>query len=36
MNKAQLTRELQELLDELFAPTVPKRLNEIKKGELKK
>jgi len=32
MNKAQLTRELQELLDELFTPAVPKKFDNTKKG----
>jgi len=32
MNKAELTRELQELLDELFSPATPKRLDNVKKG----
>jgi len=36
MSKSEKIRELQELLDELFATTVPKRLDEIKKGGLRK
>jgi len=32
MSKSQKIRELQELLDELFTPAIPKRLDEIKKG----
>jgi len=32
MNKAELTRELQELLDELFSPAIPKKPDNVKKG----
>jgi len=32
MSKAELTRELQELLDELFTPAVPKKFDNTKKG----
>ena len=32
MNKAELTRELQELLDELFSPATPRRPDNVKRG----
>jgi len=35
MNKAELTRELQELLDELFSPAIPKKSDNVKKGGVK-
>ena len=36
MSKQDLLRELQELLDELFSPTISKKLDAIKKGGLRK
>jgi len=35
-NKEQKIRELQELLEELYSPAVPRKFNDIKKGELRK
>jgi len=32
MNKKQLIQELQELLDGLFSPIVPKKPDNIRKG----
>jgi len=32
MNKKQLIQELQELLDELFSPAIPKKPENVKKG----
>jgi len=32
MNKAELTRELEKLLDELFPPIVPKKPDNVKRG----
>jgi len=36
MNKVKKIQELKELLDELFTPTVPKKLDNTKKGGLGK
>jgi len=32
MSKSEKIRELQELLDELFAPAIPKKPENVKKG----
>jgi len=32
MRKSEKIRELQELLDELFSPAIPKKPDNIKKG----
>jgi len=32
MSKPEKMRELQELLDELFTPAVPKKFDNIKRG----
>jgi len=32
MNKADLTRELEKLLDELFTPTISEKPDNVKKG----
>jgi hypothetical protein len=36
MDKAQKIQELHELLNELFTPSVPKKLDDIKKGGFRK
>jgi len=36
MSKKQLIQELQELLDELFSPSIAKRPDNFKKGGLMK
>jgi len=32
MSKPEKMRELQELLDELFSPTIPRKHDDVKKG----
>jgi len=36
MSKSEKIRELRELLDELFSPTMPRKHDDVRKGELKK
>jgi len=36
MSKQDLLRELQELLNELFSPTMPRKHDDVRKGGLRK